>query len=280
VDEILASAVAPPAGAAAGGLLLQLPAGWDGLPSALQLGGFLTALAVSLWLADRRGLEPRAMYWAGAWGIAGAVAGSLVWSELATAASAVPGGGRSVLGAFLGAGVFGGAFLRWRGRPLLGFADAAVPAIALGYAIARLGCLAAGDDFGVVTDAAWGLRFGPGTDAFAVHLARGWIPGGSAHSLAVQPTQIYHAAVGLLGFVLLLRWCPRWSGSTLAAGLAFYGLTRFLIQFLRDSHWARGAPIDPAQWVSLGFIGLALGLWWSARDSRRAVASHGREALR
>ncbi len=49
--------------------------------------------------------------------------------------------------------------MRRRRLPLARSADAAAPALALGYAIGRVGCLLVGDDYGIPTDAPWGLRF-------------------------------------------------------------------------------------------------------------------------
>jgi len=45
-----------------------------------------------------------------------------------------------MFGAFLGAGLFGAVYFRFKKVYFFAYADAAVPAIALGCAIARVGC--------------------------------------------------------------------------------------------------------------------------------------------
>lgn len=252
------------------------PATWAGAASWLQIAAFLVVLALSLWLAQRRGLEPRVMYWAGVCGIVGALVGGRLWSALAGLADIGTldwSGPRGVLGAFLGALAAAAGYLLWRRRPVLDYADAAVPAVAIGYAVARVGCLLAGDDFGIPTDGGWGVCFAPGSEAYAVHLARGWIAPGAVLSLAVHPTQLYHALVGIAGFAFLLRWRPRWSGSRLAAAMVWYGLTRLLIQTVRDDHWSGGQLVDTAQWFCLVLVGAALALWW--HQARHAAQPGG-----
>jgi phosphatidylglycerol:prolipoprotein diacylglycerol transferase len=252
---------------------VHAPAAWAGAAAWLQIAAILLVLALSLWLAARRGLEAHSMYWAGVCGIVGALAGGRMWPALAGLAADGTfdwSGPRGVLGAFLGAFVAAAGYLRWRRRPVLEYADAAVPAVAIGYAVARLGCLLAGDDFGIPTDGDWGLRFAPGSEAYAAHLARGWIAPGAALGLAVHPTQLYHVVAGIAGFVLLLRWQPRWPGSRLAAAMAFYGATRLLIQVVRDDHVSGGQVIDAAQWFGIALIGAALALrWYQARHAAR-----------
>src|SRR5680860_808544 len=66
-------------------------------------------------------------------------------------------------GGFLGAA----ALVAWRvhrGRHSIPrFADAAAPALAIGYAIGRLGCFLVGDDYGRPTDLPWGIAFPEGS---------------------------------------------------------------------------------------------------------------------
>ncbi len=189
-------------------------------------------------------------------------------------------GGKGVLGAFAGAGAAALAlFALWR-QPFRPYADTWVPAVALGYVLARLACFLNGDDFGVVSTLPWAVQFPIGTEAYAMHLERGWIPVGASHSLAVHPTQLYHAAVGLFGLMLLWPWRPRWPGQRLALAMAWYGVTRLCIQFLRDDHWRADGPLDPAQWLSLVLVALAIGLWWSGRERGRLVAPPAGVTLR
>ena len=66
-------------------------------------------------------------------------------------------------------GVVGGAagvmlWARWRGFLERRLFDVAAPALALGYAIGRVGCQLSGDgDYGRATDMPWGMAFPEGT---------------------------------------------------------------------------------------------------------------------
>lgn len=180
-------------------------------------------------------------------------------------------GGKEVFGAFLGAALFGSLYLLYTREPVLAYADAAVPAVALGYVVARIGCFLNGDDFGTVTSVPWAVQFPPGTDAYAAHLNRGLIEFGASFSLPVHPTQLYHSAAGLLLFVLLSRWQGSWSGSRAAVAMAGYGLLRFTIEWFRGDAMPVIGPFHAAHLFSLLFIISALLLWLV---KGRAPAAH------
>jgi phosphatidylglycerol:prolipoprotein diacylglycerol transferase len=177
-------------------------------------------------------------------------------------------GGKGVFGAFLGAALFGSLYLLYRKQPVLAYADAAVPAVALGYAVARVGCFLNGDDFGILTSVPWAVHFPPGTDAYAGHLGRGLIDAGASLSLPVHPTQLYHSAAGLLLFVLLSRWEGSWSGSRVALAMAGYGLLRFTIEWFRGDALPVLGPFHASHLFSLAFI-LGGGLLWWVQGRRR-----------
>jgi phosphatidylglycerol:prolipoprotein diacylglycerol transferase len=102
-------------------------------------------------------------------------------------------------------------------------ADLAAPSLALGYAIARLGCFAAGCCYGRPTHLSWGVQF-PGLDT------------------PVHPTQLYSTLLNLLLFWWLTRVERRrhFEGQLFALFLMGHGLYRFLIEFLRA-----GATSEP-----------------------------------
>lgn len=249
-------------------------------PSILVTVGFLTTLVLAMKQAQQEGLDQKSMFWFGAWGIVGALIGGHLLhvlqqpKELAADPMLifrVMEGGKAVFGAFLGAVFAGWLYLRRRREPFLPYGDAAVPAIALGYGIVRIGCFLNGDDFGTVSSVLWAVRFPPGTDAFFRHLEHGLISAGSTASLPVHPTQLYHVAVGLLLFVVLRRWQGTWAGSRLMLGLASYGLLRFVLQFFRGDAQPLVGPFDGSQLFSLVFVAVAGLLWW--RLGRRAEIS-------
>src|SRR5262249_48594254 len=110
---------------------------------------------------------------------------------------------------------------RWLGIPVLMLTDLASPSAALVYAVARIGCLLAGDgDYGNPTSLPWGMSF-----------PHGVIP----TYVSVHPTPLYESISGLLIFGYLWRRLARSnrSGSTLARYLVLSGIARFLAEFTR-----------------------------------------------
>jgi phosphatidylglycerol:prolipoprotein diacylglycerol transferase len=181
-------------------------------------------------------------------------------------------GGKGVFGAFLGAALFGSLYLLYRKQSVLAYADNAVPAVALGYAVARIGCFLNGDDFGIVSSVPWAVQFPPGTEVYAAHLTRRLIEAGASFSLPVHPTQLYHSASGLLMFLLLSRWQGQWSGSRLAVALAGYGVLRFIIEWFRGDALPVVGPFHASHLFSFAFIIGAGLLWWvkgRARESHK-----------
>ena len=224
-------------------------------------------LAAAAWQSARDRLDPWSMYLAGLGGLAcAAMAGSGYAALLVAGRDHAAAEGQGALGAFAGAA--GGAWLvlRLRGERFLHYADAAVPAVALGYATYRIGCFFNGCCAGTVTAVPWGVRFGPETEAFAVQAASGLIGPDAAHTLPVHPTQLYHAVAGLAGFAILLGMGARPAGARLAAGLAFYGVTRLAIEFLRADAVPVAGPLDVNQLVCLAMI--AAGAMLGARRPR------------
>ena len=136
-----------------------------------------------------------------------------------------------------------------------------VPAAFLGYAVARMACLVDGHCFGIATDLSIGITYGPDTNAFAAHVAAGLIDPDAVRSLAVHPTQLYHAAFGLAAFIVLLRWKSSYSGSRLAFALALYGTGRFGIEFLRAETQPMLGPLDVNHIACLAMLMAALLLW-------------------
>jgi phosphatidylglycerol:prolipoprotein diacylglycerol transferase len=249
-------------------------------PSLLVTAGFLTTLVLAMKRARNENLDQVTMFWFGAWGVAGALVGGHLLHALShpkeLAADPmllfrVMEGGKAVFGAFWGAVFLGWLYLLRRREPFLPYADAAVPAIALGYGIVRVGCFLNGDDFGTVSTVPWAVRFPPGTDAFFNHLEKGWITANSTASLPVHPTQLYHVAAGLLLFAVLRHWQGAWAGNRLALALVGYGLLRFVLEFYRGDATPLAGPFDSSQIFCLGFLSAAGLLWW--RRGRRAERS-------
>jgi phosphatidylglycerol---prolipoprotein diacylglyceryl transferase len=120
--------------------------------------------------------------------------------------------------------------------PMHDFADAGAPAMGLGLALSRIGCLMEGCDFGRVAELPWSLRFPKGTPAFMQHESLDLLPPESAFSLPVHPLQLYEALLGLLLMLFALYWTPRRSfhGQVYLLVVLFYCIARFGLDFLRD----------------------------------------------
>lgn len=256
--------------------------GWSSIePPFLWLAGCLLTLCFAVWWASKERCESMHLYWSGVAGLLGAFWGghllvvlsnpSLIFEDPLRLLSFWE-GGKGVFGAFLGAALFGSLYLLYRRQPVLAYADAAVPAVALGYAVARIGCFFNGDDFGIVTSVPWAVQFPAGTEAYAAHLHRGLIEPGASLSLPVHPTQLYHSAAGLLLFAILSRWQGRWAGSRLALAMAGYGLSRFTIEWFRGDVSPVIGPFHASHLFSVAFI-LGAGLLWWIRG--RARVSRG-----
>ena len=136
-----------------------------------------------------------------------------------------------------------------RGGPaMLRMLDLAAPAAAVGYGVGRLGCLTSGDgDYGKVTTLPWGVHMRPDALVPTPYL--------------VQPTPVYEFL-----FAMALAWWlwrrqeqPRTLGSLTGEYLAWSGLGRFLVEFVRINPHVYG-PFTNAQVAAAGsvVIGVAL----------------------
>lgn len=113
---------------------------------------------------------------------------------------------------FTGFSLYGGLILAlavasliaraWR-LPVWRLADSAVPALAVGIALMRVGCFLNGCCFGTASRLPWAVTFPPGSPAWASQLLRGktgllgLLTGGEA-AQPVHPTQLYELAAALV----------------------------------------------------------------------------------
>lgn len=143
-------------------------------------------------------------------------------------------------------------YTRRFGMPWLVTADAFAPGIAIGHAIGRLGCLAAGCCWGTVCDRPWAITFrNPETTT------------GVPHFQPLHPTQIYEMIAEAAVFIFLL-WIarkPHRPGLIIGLYLIISSVLRFWIEFYRYHEQALpfGLPLSLTQWISLGLI--LVGAW-------------------
>lgn len=149
----------------------------------------------------------------------------LVWHPLR--------GGYASLGGWLGGGFAAGlAVHQWTWGRRWAYTDVWVPSGLVGMAVARLGCLANGCDFGVL--AGWGIRYAPGTPAFRAHVDRGAIGPEAVQSLPTFPLPVVMAAAILTIAVVALATRRRWrSGRTAVGAATAYFAARFVLEFFR-----------------------------------------------
>jgi phosphatidylglycerol---prolipoprotein diacylglyceryl transferase len=160
-------------------------------------------------------------------------------------------------------GVFGGSGLVWFGGALGGAAgvllwayrkgmfnlallDLCSPALAVGYAIGRIGCQISGDgDYGVPTDLPWGMAYPDGV-----------VP----TTEVVHPTPIYETvSMTLVGWALWRARDAFRPGVLFAFYLLLAGTERFLVEFVRRNEPVL-AGLTEAQLLSL--VMMLAGLAW------------------
>ena len=152
--------------------------------------------------------------------------------------------------------------------PLIPFADIAVPTLASGLMLTRVGCYLYGCDYGrplreqapdflktAGTFPKWNEDAYPsfacdqtinGSPAYQHHLSEGLIPEDAVASLAVHPTQIYESLAGIVLFAIAIYLLThrKFRGQVLVVIGGLYGLWRFFIEYLRD---------DPERGFAFGF---------------------------
>jgi phosphatidylglycerol:prolipoprotein diacylglycerol transferase len=141
-------------------------------------------------------------------------------------------------------GVFLWAWYRgYLGTALL---DLAAPALALGYAVGRVGCQLSGDgDYGQAWDGPWAMAYPDGT-----------VP----TDQEVHPTPVYETLA--MGLIALLLWRLRnrlTNGLLFALYLLLAGTERLLVEFIRRNEDA-ALGLTQAQLISVAMIA-AGGLW-------------------
>ena len=160
-----------------------------------------------------------------------------------------------------------------RRMPAWRTADAAAPALALGYGIGRIGCLLVGDDYGAPTGLPWGMTFPEGpipTTAGALQREFGVdLPADLAPDalVAVHPTQLYETLTALLifwfGRSLLARVTA--PGGVVLPIMGLLSLERFLVEFLRAKDDRFFGALTMAQLIAAALLLLVVLLWLRRR---------------
>ena len=154
--------------------------------------------------------------------------------------------------------------------------DVLAPALALSYAVGRIGCFLVGDDYGLPSAVPWAIKFTEGSPPSTAYILRTHFgvpiqPGISDDTvLAVHPTQLYEASAMVIVFALL--WAVRrrrWpDGAMFSLYLMLAGLERVLVEILRVKDDRFFGSVTVAQCVGLASVitGVVLGAWWLKKD--------------
>ncbi|MBW3627379.1 MAG: prolipoprotein diacylglyceryl transferase [Actinobacteria bacterium] len=234
--------------------LLRIPLG----PLEISPHGIMIAVGVLVGArfvlpgAARRGIGAEQLYDVLTWALVGALIGArvaYVVNHLGDYTGDLLGilrvweGGFSLLGGLAGAVVAGYPKLRSMGIPFWRFLDAAVPGLALGIAVGRIGDLVIADHLGKRTDFFLGYVC-PQVDTGSPCVA----PVGEAVHQTALYDMVGAAAVFALLVVLSRRRRPE-SLLTLVFGLG-YGLVRFVEGFFRLDV-THGTGLNGSQWTAL-----------------------------
>ena len=169
-------------------------------------------------------------------------------------------------GGLIGALLAAAWYIRRHHMPALATTDAFAPGLALGHAIGRVGCFAAGCCYGKETHHFWGVTF---TNDFAHEQV------GTPLGIPLEPTQLFESAVELANFFLLM-WLFRrkkFDGQVFGAYLFLYGVARYLLEFLRDDPGRGevfGGLMTGTQLIALLLV-IGGGLIWWLRPTPKAL---------
>lgn len=219
---------------------------------------FLTAIYLTGRLARRAGLESEkvtnlAVYCA----IAGMVGAKLFmflfdWKAYASNPSDI-----FSFSTLQAAGVYQGGlllavltavlYMRREHLPGLVTTDVFAPGIAIGHAIGRLGCFAAGCCWGKECHLPWAVTF---TNPDAHQLTD--VP----LNLPLHPTQLYESMSEVAIFFFLWWYIHREhrAGTVIGWYMVLYSSVRFLVEFVRNHEQSLVAGLSLTQWISLGTL--------------------------
>ncbi len=143
-------------------------------------------------------------------------------------------------------------------------ADITAPALALAYAVGRMGCFLVGDDYGRPTDSWVGVAFPQGAPPtrvdvlerqFGIEVDPALIER-YGDIVPVHPTQLYEVGLSTLLFFLLwtLRGHKHRPGWLFMLWLALAGVERFIVEIFRAKDDRFFGALTLAQMISLGLV--------------------------
>jgi len=164
-------------------------------------------------------------------------------------------GGMSFHGGFIGMILAALWITRKKGWNFWEIADLVCAAVPIGLGLGRIGNFINGELYGRTTSVAWAMVFPEG----------GNVPR--------HPSQLYEALLEGLLLFFILRWFYRknfYRGTVFWALIAFYGLFRFLVEFVREPDAQLGLDLGPfTRGQELTFPMLVIGMTMMVVYARR-----------
>jgi len=226
---------------------------------------FLAALALTARLARRMGLDSELVVNLGVYCALAGIAGAKLLMFVFDAGYYVRNPGEIFsLSTLQAGGVFQGGlvlalvtavfYVRRKKLPGLATADVFAPGIALGHAIGRLGCFAAGCCWGRECRLPWAVTFhNPEANRLT----------GVPLGVPLHPTQLYEALAEAVIFLVVYRQFARThrAGSVFGLYLVLYSVARMVVEFFRAHEQANplGGPLSTPQWIAVATF--AAGVW-------------------
>jgi phosphatidylglycerol:prolipoprotein diacylglycerol transferase len=163
--------------------------------------------------------------------------------------------------------------VRKRKLPIATMFDATAPALAVAYAVGRMGCFLVGDDYGRYTDSPIGIAFpngAPPSTAGQLRSIGEYVPAHLPNEavVAVHPTQLYEIGLALIMFAILWKLGTNRrfrAGQLFAVYLCLYAIERFVIEFVRaksDIISFAGIGLSTSQFASIALLIAGSFLWW------------------
>ena len=158
-------------------------------------------------------------------------------------------------GGFIAAVLFAVWYIRLHHLPFWKVVDVYAPAISLGLGVGRIGCFAAGCDYGKPTTSAWGVIF---TNPIAHEVS------GVPLGVPLYPTQPIMSLASLSIFAILIWRYSRKSrdGEIFVLYLGLYAVARFFIEFLRgdeDRGFVFHHLLSTSQFIAI--LAFATAMW-------------------
>ncbi|MFL6415603.1 MAG: prolipoprotein diacylglyceryl transferase [Bryobacteraceae bacterium] len=236
--------------------------------------GFLLALTVTMRLARRSGLPSEKVVNLAVYCALAGILGAKLFMFLFDLPTYLSNPGEIfTLETLQAAGVFHGGlivallfavwYIRRESLPLFASMDCFAPGIALGQAVGRLGCFAAGCCWGKECSLAWGVRF---RSDFAAPVPL---------DKTLHPAQLYESAADFLIFAFLYRrfqFSSAKPGQTIGLYLVLYSIARFIIEFFREHEQSLVGGLSLTQWIALGLLVVGVVFLTRSRSSEQRPA--------